>query len=87
MWPRYSATGSASTPKAGSGVRGWIDGKPGCLRVRPVQENWHAVYRGTPAVVHAKLIAALGSNGIRCESVPLEELFIELVGGKRGEAA
>jgi len=77
----------ALVPRTSAGGSEALERVPGCLRVRPVYENWHAVYRGTPAAVHSKLIAALGSNGIRCESVPLEELFIELVGGKRGEAA
>ncbi|MEO8372900.1 MAG: ABC transporter ATP-binding protein [Candidatus Solibacter sp.] len=77
----------ALVPRTSAGGAPALERVPGCLRVRPVHENWHAVYRGTPAAVHAKLTAALGSNGIRCESVPLEELFIELVGGKRGEAA
>jgi hypothetical protein len=35
--------------------------------------------------VQATLAAALGVNGIRCARVPLEELFIEMVGGQRGE--
>jgi hypothetical protein len=75
----------ALVPRASAGGAAALERLPGCLRVRPVFDNWHAVYRGTPAAVHSNLIAALGSNGIRCESVPLEELFIELVGGKRGE--
>jgi ABC-2 type transport system ATP-binding protein len=59
----------------------------GCLRVRPVFDDWHAVFRGDPDAVQAGLVAALGVNGIRCARVPLEELFIEMVGGNRGEAA
>ena len=34
-----------------------------------------------------RLQAALGANGIRCVRVPLEELFIEMVGANRGEEA
>ena len=56
---------------------------PGCLRVRPVFEEWHAVFQGPPAAVQAQLKEALGTNGIRCVPVPLEELFIELLGGER----
>jgi len=41
--------------------------------------------RGEPGAVQAALVAALGVNGIRCARVPLEELFIEMVGGQRGE--
>ena len=53
---------------------------PGCLRVRAVRENWHAVVEGTPETVHDELIRSLGRNDVRCARVPLEELFIELVG-------
>lgn len=60
-----------------------LSGIPGCLRVRAVYEDWHAVVEGTPETVHGRLTDALGSNGIRCVRVPLEELFIELVGGER----
>jgi len=54
----------------------------GCLRARLVADDWHAVYQGDPATVTAQLKARLGSNGIRCARVPLEELFVEMVGGK-----
>jgi ABC-2 type transport system ATP-binding protein len=55
----------------------------GCLRVRPVFDDWHAVIEGTPEKVQQRLYDSLGANGIRCVRVPLEELFIELVGGER----
>jgi hypothetical protein len=38
---------------------------------------------GDPEAVGAQLQASAGANGIRCVRVPLEELFIELVGGER----
>jgi hypothetical protein len=50
-----------------------------------VFDDWHAVFRGDPDAVQQSLVAALGVNGIRCARVPLEELFIEMVGGNRGE--
>ena len=77
----------ALVPKTSAADAAMLERVPGCLRVRPVHDQWHAVYRGTPAATLARLVSALGSNGIRCESVPLEELFIEMVGGERGEAA
>ena len=55
----------------------------GCMRVRPVFENWHAVFQGTPENVRWMLKESLGINDVRCVSVPLEELFVELVGGER----
>ena len=55
----------------------------GCLRVRSVYEDWHVVLEGTAEDVHAKLTDSVGHNGIRCVRMPLEELFIELVGSSR----
>jgi ABC-2 type transport system ATP-binding protein len=72
MVPRSSAPDAAA-----------IEAAPGCLRVRPVFEEWHAVFQGPPEVVQVRLRESLRANGIRCVRVPLEELFIELVGGER----
>jgi ABC-2 type transport system ATP-binding protein len=60
-----------------------IESVPGCLRARPVFDDWHAVFEGTPDAVKRRLREALGIDGIRCVSVPLEELFVELVGNDR----
>ena len=64
--------------------RAAIESLPGCLRARPVFDDWHAVFRGHarrgPPPIAAK---PLGLDGIHCVSVPLEELFVELVGGNR----
>jgi ABC-2 type transport system ATP-binding protein len=60
-----------------------IEGMSGCLRARPVFDEWHAVFEGTPDAVRRQLQEALGLDGIRCVSVPLEELFVELVGNNR----
>lgn len=56
---------------------------PGCLRVRKARAEWHVIIEGTPQIVHEKLTAALGHNGVRCTNLPLEELFIELAGSER----
>ena len=77
----------ALVPRTSAADQATLERVPGCLRVRPVFDDWHAVFRGEPAAVQASLRTALGVNGIRCDRVPLEELFIELVGGTRGEAA
>lgn len=58
---------------------------PGCLRVRPVHENWHVVVEGPENDVHHRLLKSVGHNGIRCVRMPLEELFIELVGVGRAK--
>jgi len=56
---------------------------PGCLRVRAVFDDWHVVMEGDPDAVRGQLTAWSPANNIRCVRVPLEELFIELVGGER----
>ncbi len=56
---------------------------PGCLHARPVFDDWHAVFEGAPDAVERRLKESLGVNGTRCVRVPLEELFIEMVGSDR----
>jgi ABC-2 type transport system ATP-binding protein len=70
---------------AGASVRGAeaLERLPGCLRARPVFGDWHAVFEGTPDSVRRLLKDALGLDGVQCVRVPLEELFVELVGGQR----
>jgi ABC-2 type transport system ATP-binding protein len=73
----------AMVPRSSAPDASAIEAARGCLRVRPVFEEWHAVFEGSPDAVQAQLREVLGANGIRCVRVPLEELFIELVGGER----
>jgi ABC-2 type transport system ATP-binding protein len=75
----------ALVPRTSAGDPAVLERVVGCIRVRPVFDDWHAVFRGEPGAVQASLASALGVNGIRCAPVPLEELFIEMVGGTRGE--
>ena len=56
---------------------------PGCVRVRPVLSEWHAVFEGTPEAVERQLNESLALDAVRCVRVPLEELFVELVGRDR----
>jgi ABC-2 type transport system ATP-binding protein len=72
MIPRTSAPDAAA-----------FESLPGCLRVRPVFDDWHVVVEGEPEAVRSQLAALSPGNNIRCVRVPLEELFIELVGGER----
>ena len=73
----------AMIPRSAVSDREGIERLPGCLRVRPVFDDWHAVFEGTPDSVRRQLRASLGLEGVRCVSVPLEELFVELVGSNR----
>ena len=72
MIPRTSAPDATTIEKAAA-----------CLRVRLVHGDWHAIVEGTPEMVHERLKQSLGVNGIHCVRVPLEELFIELLGDDR----
>ena len=56
---------------------------PGCIGVRLVVDEWHAMFQGASEAVQRPLSGALGANGIRCARVPLEELCVELMGGNR----
>ena len=60
---------------------------PGCLRIRQVHEEWHAVFEGNPQSVRQRLVESGFTGEVQCRTVPLEELFIELVGGDRKEPA
>jgi ABC-type uncharacterized transport system ATPase subunit len=73
----------AMIPRASAPDAAVIERIPGCLRVRPVYDEWHAVMEGDPESVSQRMMQAIGGDGVRCTRVPLEELFIELVGGDR----
>jgi ABC-2 type transport system ATP-binding protein len=73
----------AVVPRASAPDAAVIERTAGCLRVRPVFDDWHAVMEGTPETARRQLTDSLGIDGIRCVRVPLEDLFIELVGGER----
>jgi len=75
----------AMVPRAWASEPAGVEAIPGCLGVRLVLDEWHAVFNGTPESVHRSLQQSLGASNIRCVSLPLEELFIELVGGDRKE--
>lgn len=74
----------AMVPRASAESAEAIRQIPGCVGARLVFENWHGVFHDAPDAVEAQLKKLLGANGIRCVRVPLEELFVELVGTERG---
>jgi ABC-2 type transport system ATP-binding protein len=75
----------AVIPQAWSPDAAALERVPGCLRVHLIANDWHAVFNGAPEEVIKRLEPLLGTSRIQCVRVPLEELFIELVGGKREE--
>lgn len=72
----------ATIPRYASPDGARLTGMDGCMRARLVFEEWHAVFRGAPYRVQAELGRTLGVQDVQCHTVPLEELFVELVGGK-----
>ncbi len=77
----------AIVPRASAGdsarIEAQIGRMGGFLGMRVIHDDWHAVFNGAPEAVRQELQTELGVNGIRCAGLPLEELFIELVGGDR----
>jgi len=59
--------------------------EPGCLGTRMYYANWHVVFQGSPEQVKARLEQSLGSDGVRCERMNLEDFFVELLGGKQSD--
>ena len=57
-----------------------LAGLNGCLRVRRHKGTHHAVLRGTPEAVSSILESELRLTDTTCQHVPLEELFVELLG-------
>jgi ABC-2 type transport system ATP-binding protein len=60
-----------------------IERMPGCLRVRRSSDDWHAIIQKPPEVAELELREALGIEEVRCVQVPLEDLFVEMVGSQR----
>lgn len=60
-----------------------IERVTGCLHVRAARGLWHAVFRGAPPLTRQRLQTELGLTDVGCTTVPLEELFVDLLGGER----
>ena len=54
----------------------------GCVRVRRRTGALHAVFHSEPEVVRERLRQELGITDAVSTRVPLEDLFVELVGGE-----
>jgi ABC-2 type transport system ATP-binding protein len=59
-----------------------LQGLEGCLAARRVGESLHAIFQLEPEAARATVSARLGTDPVRASSLPLEEMFIELVGGR-----
>lgn len=71
----------AMIPKAWVKDAAVLERVPGCLGVRDVHDDWHAVFDGDPESVRLRLRGPItAASQIQCVRAPLEELFVELVG-------
>jgi ABC-2 type transport system ATP-binding protein len=59
-----------------------LQSAPSCLAVRRRSDAFHAVFRQDPETTAHMLRHELGVTASRCQSIPLEEMFIEIVGGR-----
>jgi ABC-2 type transport system ATP-binding protein len=57
-------------------------GLDSCLAVRKRSDALHAVFRLEASAAARVLETELGVTGARCQSIPLEEMFIEIMGGR-----
>lgn len=63
-----------------------IERMPGCLHLRGMLGEWHAVFRGGAAMTQRRLVETLGIAEVSCSAVRLEDLFVDLLGGERNVA-
>jgi ABC-2 type transport system ATP-binding protein len=54
----------------------------GCLGVRERPDAWHAILRLSPTEARTVLREELGLRDVQCRAIPLEDMFVELVGGR-----
>ena len=73
----------ALIPRSAASHREIVERIPGCMRVKPVASEWRAMFEGSPEQVRAQLAQSLGVSDARCASIPLEEMFVELLGTER----
>lgn len=72
----------AIVPHAGGATAGQLQRTDKCLGARERSDGVHAVFNLAPAEACALIRREFGIGDARCLSVPLEEMFIELVGGQ-----
>lgn len=70
-------------PATNGTTRDHLLGLPRCLGVRQRGGTHHAVLRLHPDNARSLVERELGISGAACRSLPLEEMFVELVGDRR----
>jgi ABC-2 type transport system ATP-binding protein len=72
----------ALVPRASGVTRERLLGVEGCVGVRERAEAFHAILRIEPAEARAAIERQLGIRDVRCQTVVLEDMFVELAGGQ-----
>jgi len=72
----------ALVPAGAADVRNRLRALNGCLCVRARGDSWHAIFQLDPARCRTMLEHELGIHGARCTSIALEDMFVELAGGR-----
>ena len=76
VWREHKVYLQQTHPELGEGVAVY------CLAARRVGESLHAVFQLEPEAARAAVSAGLGDRAVRASNLPLEEMFVELVGGR-----
>ncbi|MBZ5640061.1 MAG: ABC transporter ATP-binding protein [Acidobacteriia bacterium] len=72
----------AMVPREAMADRGRLLALGGCLGVRERPDAWHAILRLSPVEARTALREELGLPDIPCRAIPLEDMFVELAGGR-----
>jgi ABC-2 type transport system ATP-binding protein len=71
----------ALVPRAAGVTRERLLGVEGCIGVRERPEGFHAILRLEPEEARAAVRRQLAIEDVRCQTVVLEDMFVELAGG------
>jgi ABC-2 type transport system ATP-binding protein len=72
----------ALVPREALASRERLAALKGCLGVRERADAWHAILRLSPEEARSALGEKLGLVDVTCRSIPLEDMFVELAGGR-----
>jgi ABC-2 type transport system ATP-binding protein len=72
----------ALVPRATAATEDALLALEDCLSVRQRPEALHTVFRLDPEGARQLLVRQLGLSGVRCRTIVLEEMFVELLGGQ-----
>jgi ABC-2 type transport system ATP-binding protein len=71
----------AAIPESPAVLAGQLTAIPGCVHARMHAGIWHCLFQGRPEDVHISISNRIGQDkSVVCSRLPLEEMFIQLVG-------